>query len=361
MNILLDIYYDNNFGDDIMGHSLIQYLLKHGHTCFVIKRDEFTFPYYMDNYPVKYLDKISAKSLQENKITAYIKIGGSMFPHGTLKEGLIRYYLLYQFKKIKKQGILILIINCNIGPLLSKIGQKATKKLFSYTDFFTCRDKEAYHFIQAKNRKKGFCLPDLVYGITLEDFKPASKEFIGISVYMGYASYLSQANEQYCLFISELINEYHKTNKKQIFKFFVFDTGYNSDFPATYKILNKINNKNLIQIVPYNSDINFFLREINSCKFMIGTRFHSIVIALRYNIPVLPIIYSNKTENMLSDLGYTGKKIYMNQCSKEKISAIIELFENPNLCICKITPTYLEESKFHFEKLNQFLNSAHKK
>lgn len=43
-------------------------------------------------------------------------------------------------------------------------------------------------------------------------------------------------------------------------------------------------------MIEYDGDINSFLENLLSCEFIIGTRFHSIVLALHAGISVFPII-----------------------------------------------------------------------
>ena len=45
-------------------------------------------------------------------------------------------------------------------------------------------------------------------------------------------------------------------------------------------------------------------RTIGSAACMIASRFHSMVLALAYGVPTIAISYSNKTKQLLQDLGY---------------------------------------------------------
>ena len=56
------------------------------------------------------------------------------------------------------------------------------------------------------------------------------------------------------------------------------------------KIFNSIEDKNQVSMIEYDGDINSFLENLLSCEFIIGTRFHSIVLALHAGISVFPII-----------------------------------------------------------------------
>ncbi len=55
------------------------------------------------------------------------------------------------------------------------------------------------------------------------------------------------------------------------------------------------------------------LREIAASAYVVGTRFHATVLGLGAGRRVLPVIYSDKTKNMLADAGFTGGSIDLRQ------------------------------------------------
>jgi colanic acid/amylovoran biosynthesis protein len=48
---------------------------------------------------------------------------------------------------------------------------------------------------------------------------------------------------------------------------------------------------------------------ISSAACLVATRFHSLVLGLAYNIPTIPICYSNKALQLLQDLGLEAAAI----------------------------------------------------
>ena len=47
-------------------------------------------------------------------------------------------------------------------------------------------------------------------------------------------------------------------------------------------------------------------RTIAESELVIGTRFHAVILAMAAGRPVLPIVYSDKTQHVLDDLGFAG-------------------------------------------------------
>ncbi|MBF4377262.1 polysaccharide pyruvyl transferase family protein, partial [Vibrio anguillarum] len=69
--------------------------------------------------------------------------------------------------------------------------------------------------------------------------------------------------------------------------------------------LNKFSDKN-IEGVNYSGNIDIFLDKFSRMETIVGTRFHSIVLALVFKQKLMAISYSDKTNNMLESVGYKG-------------------------------------------------------
>jgi len=205
------------------------------------------------------------------------------------------------------------VLNCNVGPFATSYGIFATKIIFHISTLVTCRDEFSYSFIKKYNNHT-YLYPDLVFSYKKLNQNRNVDKTIGISIYTGYTAQLKCNNYSYSNFISQLINILLQDDSSIKIKLFIFNTGYNSDFPTAYKILDQIINKQNVEIIHYN-DLDFFNYEFSKCSTIVGTRFHSIVLGYLYNIPTLPIIYSNKTYNFLKDIKYSGCVIDYHNCS----------------------------------------------
>ncbi|NLK96429.1 MAG: polysaccharide pyruvyl transferase family protein [Clostridiales bacterium] len=315
MNILIDAYLDRNFGDDIMVETLIDYL-QNNNNCFLIASNEFTYGHILKKFPkLKIVKSCNKEIIIKNKIECYIKIGGSMFKHNTIKEGIFRILEERKFRVLKKNRVKICILNCNVGPFKSKIGVRATRRILKSADLVTCRDKESYEYITNLRKINTYLLPDIVFSRTDLKQNIEKDRVLGISAYTEYLPKIQNCNLSYATAMAGIANEYLEKIENGKVKIFIFDTNICNDFPTAYEIYNQVKYSDKVEIVPYMGSTDTFVSEFNKCSVMIGARFHSIVLAILCGIPVLPVIYSNKTQNFLDDMNYNGKTLDFDQCS----------------------------------------------
>ena len=119
-------------------------------------------------------------------------------------------------------------------------------------------------------------------------------------------------------------------------------------------IFNKVNDKEHIHKVEYTGDTDLFLKDFLSNEFILGTRFHSIVLALSAGIPVFPIIYNIKTQNLLVDLGFIGNSIEIAKCN----DLSIEYAEHNRIIPFKIPVSIKQQSFNHFRYIDSFIKKG---
>lgn len=360
LRVFVDGYFDYNFGDDVMIYSLVDFLLTNKSVVYMKRPDEFVGLEIVNKYKDKviFVEDNSAQTLKANGVQVYATIGGSVFPHGSAKEGILRYLTLKKYVGLKRSGIKLCIINCNIGAFKCKVGINATKRILRLADYITCRDEYSYNFIKQINSKV-LLFPDILFSVFSEINLRNSDlptNIIGISTYMGYKSYSQKDNINIYNFLHTYIEKLLLENRTLKIKLFSFDGGYNSDLPMAHKLKNNSENSERIDIVAYEGEIEGFVKELSMVDWIVGLRFHSIVFSLAASIPCLPIIYEKKTEELLKQIGYSKELFYTDKIEECNVS-------NSQNCILpsefsgeKLT----QESHLHFQRFLGFCNQISK-
>lgn len=244
-----------------------------------------------------------------SSIELQILIGGSLFMQPESKDDIYNKFL---FNKSYRyfDDIPFIIVGTNFGPYDNIKHYELHKEWFSTLNHITFRDK--YSFQLFDDLKNISYAPDMIFSYLLPNVE--RNHTIGISCICNNNRIgLSKYNEKnYIDFLVELCNMYiEKGYNVALYSFCIMQ----KDSVAMQKIFNKIKNKEQVSMIEYNGDTNSFLKDLLSCEYIIGTRFHSIVLALNAGIPVFPIIYNIKTKNLLTDLNFLGHYVTIEDCN----------------------------------------------
>ena len=90
---------------------------------------------------------------------------------------------------------------------------------------------------------------------------------------------------------------------------------------------------------------------ISEFKLFIAARFHANIIAQLLEVPILPVIYSNKTSNMLRDINLDSIMISMENLSKLYNKEVIKKAFSNMADLNEVTIN----SKAQFKKLSLFI------
>lgn len=311
MEYFLNFYQRKNFGDD-----LFVYLITNkfpNYKFHISGPKQYIKQFEKQSNIIVHYDKVLVKKingairrifkkniLQEyrtRKCDGAIYVGGSIYIEPSNMK-LTDYYDSKSNMYIKNKPFYV--IGANFGPYKQENFYRHFQEEFKKYDWISFREKASYELFSDIENVKYF--PDMIFSIR-NSYK-VKKKFDNKTDYIIFSVMGKAAMKEYDLYIKQ-IAKYIKAYIEKGFKVVLMGMcQWQGDFNAAETINKLVNNK--AEIVNYDENIDDILEIIANAKYMIGSRFHAIVTALAFDVKVYPIYYSDKTLNMLKDIGYKG-------------------------------------------------------
>lgn len=326
MKIVLNAYLDNNIGDDLMISLFASYFSQHDiYLCVdnnIVKK------------PFEGINNINFFRSEElvtilNDTDLHVTIGGSLFTLTNYKTWIYFYKRIKLSRILKRKNIKSAIIGCNLGPFDKRnVGFFLAKEEMWTKDLITVRDKESFNKLSGKLKNINLHhYPDIVFNMENNQEKKAKTNILGISVYRSLSNNID--NWQTYESLAKIADSYIEETKGKV-KLLAFDCERENDLIGAYYIKKLSKYPENVEIIPYLSNIDKFLVEFSTCDMIIAIRFHSAVLAGVYNIPFIPIAYSNKMKNLITD-NKKESKVYELKKLSEDYNEIVEKITNNNL------------------------------
>lgn len=341
--VLVQAYTHQNLGDDLFLKILFE---RYPDVDFTLIADEKTYREIFDHKNVSFLSY--AKSILDNKIVAKIAGKISKIRFLAMKYKIQRSYLqsiqhqfdatvtiggsIFMEKKDKRMNKLSIhtlladvfkiqpkfIISSNFGPFKQDLFYDYYSTLFnSYTD--VCfRDSYSHALFNKVNVR---CCPDAVFSFSYEAGIKIPKT-VGFSIMdFKHRDILSMNDFNYKNSIAKLVVKYIEDGiTPYLFSF----CSYEGDERAIEEIINLLpeEQKTSVKKVFYRGNIESFIDIFSKMEVMFATRFHALVLGILFEQKVYPIIYSEKTLNILEDMHYNGSYSYVSELKEEMLSKI---------------------------------------
>lgn len=350
MKTLLKIYPKMNLGDDLFAAAISQ---RYPDVEFYVNSAQKNIkPLGLNNVRGKSVikrayDKIChiltgyRNKIMRSDCEAEIVLGGSMFIEHELK----RDELADEMRRLYDTSKPLFIIGANFGPFRNDFYYDEHKRVFSRAIDVCFRDR--YSADLFKDLKNVRVAPDVIFGLNAKQYKSRINKTVVISVINleGRAD-LSKYADGYETKIAEISEKYAQEGYRVILMSFCKAEG---DEGAISRILQRTQGDNISSYY-YDGNIDKALKVLSSSEIIIGTRFHAVVLGLVFQKKLIPIIYSNKTKNMLNDIDYKGKMLEIDKMSDLDISKIDDyLYEYGDVSAIG------KEAEKHFGKLDKFL------
>ncbi len=238
-----------------------------------------------------------------HRFDAVICIGGSIFMEvGTSGRNRFTRFLL-KYKRTFP-GVPIYIIGSNYGPERTSAFRESVRGVFSFVESVSLRDNFSYNIF--KENPRVICAPDVIFQLAVGKRVEQRHDVVGFSLIdLPSRVLLREHTEQYEEFILYHIGKALAEGKRV--RLLSFCT-YEGDKLACERIVAKLDNgvQERVEVVAYEGDIDAFLESLREVNLLYASRFHAAVLGVAMQIPTIPVVYSDKTLNVLRDLEYQG-------------------------------------------------------
>lgn len=284
------------------------------------------------------------------KCDATVHIGGSVF----IQHNDDYSAFLKADQNLRKYSQKVYLIGSNFGPYKDEQYYLDYHYLLSTYDGVSFRD--LYSYYKFKDIPHVVYAPDVVFNYKATGSTDVEHRVLFSTISLAGRNdnfAIMQYWEVYRRFIQKLAKRYLELGYKITFLSFCEPQG---DFYEINEII-KTNMfdcfRDKIQVKNYTGDIEESISLIKESEIVVGTRFHSIILGWLFNKPVLPIVYDNKTLQVLKDMNLRNYAL-LQELEMVSIDDFIENIETVSSSQIEILK---DDSKNHFKYLDLFINN----
>ncbi len=354
--IFVYAYDRQNLGDDLFVHTIAKRYPKAKLYMWSNAENKNTFASLhnlkvidKDSRLVQFLNRVRPslvaryKACYEKRCDAVVYIGGSIFMEYPNWEQLSTWW------DWAAENRPFYVLGANFGPYHTEAYRERMAGIFAKIKDVCFRDHYSYDLFRDVETVR--YAPDILFSYPMP-MVPIKTGNVFVSVIdcagRDEAHSLSLYDENYVANMSSLLNRYLAEGYSVTLSSFCKEEG---DEKGIEKILSRLDPSYVsrVNVLNYNgTNAEEITTSISSSELVIATRFHATILALAASRPVLPIIYSDKTKNVLNDIGFFGTVFDLRN---DTAWSILGTGRNA-FCIYQETK---ETAEIHFEKVDEII------
>lgn len=315
MNIILDAFFDNNFGDDLF---ITTVLSRYPKATFYVFWNK-VHPAVMErasDYPNLRILPGNCLLMDDFSFDGYVMVGGDVFMNWGDYSRRIGY-----MRAVKDSGGFVALQGFSLYEEYCEQTVNDLRTMMALADVIVPRDNASADRLERMIPNIQLVRSaDMAFTTRYETVCPTTQDILGVAPRRKYMAEDRQ-HADYCASMAAIIDEWLAAHPEGMARFLAFSTGEFDDAEVSREIIGCMQRGDRTEIAAHDGGLESFLAQLQGCTAMLPTRFHALVFALIYHIPFVPVTYEVKLHQLLDELGYTGLRLpYGERFRKETIS-----------------------------------------
>lgn len=357
-------YLENNLGDDIFVQLLCR---RYPDTDFYAAQPRrynssltalpnLHFSQEMKNYDSSFGENTISKKMLHyySQFDACVAIGGSIF----MQNNAAWWRQVVRFRNRLAVSKRLYVIGANFGPFSDNAFLSQYTALFDKTSDICFRDLDSVAYFPKISSIR--YAPDVLLTYGNVPVNPENKVVISVIDCSWIGRPKEQYNElkkhiiEYENLIFDVCKEYSNIGYKVCLMSFC---QIQKDDVTAMRIQQKCVESGLygVDTFSYTGDIDSAIHELASAKYIIATRFHSMILGWLFNKPTFPIIYDNKQRTVIKDTNFPNKYCFLKNISSISAKDVVLSLQNYISFDCN---DYIEKAQNQFKGLDAFLKGG---
>lgn len=284
---------------------------------------------------------------------AFVRIGGSIFMQHTPECSEIEFASDaepdFTFQDRDSGSGNAFVIGANLGPVYTGDYWQKIREEFQQYRHICLRDYASY--CQMRELPNVGYAPDVLFLQPMPNTEPRGENVV-ISV-MDIQQYTAD---------TDIIRSYYDLMDQSMDRFIqsgipvtlVSFCQWQGDERAIETLLERSSNRERISVCRYRGEPTDILKVLAEASYIIGSRFHSIILGISFGKPVFPIVYSCKTAHYLSDLSFSGRFAELKDLPNTSVEDVLFNYQNRIITNCEAHRQYADNQ---FRGFRNYLSS----
>lgn len=269
----------------------------------------------------------------------FVSIGGSIFMQPKVHPA---YIDVEYYKLVIESFTKVFFLGCNFGPHKTDDYVDSYSQIFKKSTDVCFRDSKSKSLFSELDNVR--CHSDIVFDLNVPNVSRIENS-------IGFSIISPRNNVDRQLYIKKYAELIEECQSRGLSVYLISFCSIQNDDKTIDSIIELLSDRNVNRLF-YDGDINSFLEVYGSIESIFCGRFHAIILSLIFKQKILPVVYSSKMTNVLSDLGYTGTYVHMNKFAERNTSQLLDEIKSNS---CDVEAAIID-SKRQFSKLDLILN-----